>query len=731
MKYFSFCLLFLFLTYSQYIFSQFEDSEYFLVDSLILSDLSEKDSVLLIEQLSTYHDSNHDTVKVQALSTIAEKMVSPVWGKYAEFALNFSEKMMNKTNLSKVEKEVYQEAYLSSLNNYGIYLGNKGDRRGSLSQYVKGLKIAKNIQNKPSISSFYNNIGYQYYLLSDFKKAIDYHYKSLKMDLELEDTSGITSSYNNLGLIYSQMKEHELALDKYLKCFEYLKNGKDVWRLGITYGNIGAEYGSLNQGDSALVYLKEAARIQKETNDLLGYSVSLGGIGLQFSRLDELDSAQIYLEEAAKVAKKIDYKLGFASSSTTLSNIYLRQNKTEKALQHAKEALETCERLETKSEKKDVSFTLYEIYLRKKDYKNALDFYEQYNQLKDSIENIENKTLAISKDEQFKYKQQALKDSLEQEKEKDLLEVTYKKEEEKQLLRAWFLGILSFSGIVFGGFIFTRLRVTKKQKKIIETQKTEVDHAYDVLEDKNQEITDSINYAKRIQSAILPPINELENYNYNSFILYLPKDIVAGDFYWIEPIGDSVLFAAADCTGHGVPGAIVSVICNSALNRSVREFGLDDPGEILDKSREIVINEFIKSTEDVKDGMDIALCKISKQTLEFAGAQNPLWILRGNEIIEIKANKQPIGSFENKSPFTTHKVDLQKEDIIYIFSDGYADQFGGVKGKKLKSRPFKELLLSIKELPMNEQKIKLNEFFIEWRGDVEQLDDVCLIGLKV
>ena len=206
---------------------------------------------------------------------------------------------------------------------------------------------------------------------------------------------------------------------------------------------------------------------------------------------------------------------------------------------------------------------------------------------------------------------------------------------------------------------------------------------------------------------------------------------MAGDFYWLRETETDIFFAVADCTGHGVPGAMVSVVCNNGLNRSVREHGLIKPGEILDKTREIVVQEFEKSEEEVKDGMDIALCSLEGNKLQYAGAHNPLWIIRKGELIETKANKQPIGKFDNPEPYTTHTIGLQNGDSIYIFSDGYADQFGGEKGKKLKTTNFKKLLLSIQTENMQKQKELIDEAFEKWRGNLEQLDDVCVIGVKV
>lgn len=253
------------------------------------------------------------------------------------------------------------------------------------------------------------------------------------------------------------------------------------------------------------------------------------------------------------------------------------------------------------------------------------------------------------------------------------------------------------------------------------------------MELKNKEITDSINYAKRIQAAILPTDSIVKKYLPDSFIIYKPKDIVAGDFYWLEKKEELIIFAAADCTGHGVPGAMVSVICNNALNRSVREFNLSDPGKILDKTREIVISEFEKSDDEVKDGMDISLCCYRSETMElsWAGANNPLWIISENGLKEIKADKQPIGKYMVPKPYTTHRIQLKKNDLVFVLTDGYQDQFGGAKGKKFKAANMKEMFLKNQTLSMPEQQRIFDETFEKWKGGLEQIDDVCVVGIRV
>lgn len=266
----------------------------------------------------------------------------------------------------------------------------------------------------------------------------------------------------------------------------------------------------------------------------------------------------------------------------------------------------------------------------------------------------------------------------------------------------------------------------------------------ELLRVSNEEIKASINYAKRIQQAILPSDNLISSKLPQSFIYYKPKDIIAGDFYWMHvlpqpngwgDIGDVVLFAAADCTGHGVPGAMVSVVCNNALNQSVKEFGITQPNLILDKTRELVIDTFSESAERVQDGMDIALCSLNTKTnvLNYSGAHNPLWVIKKNasEIIEIKANKNHVGKCDLMPSFTNHNLELEKGDSIYIFSDGFVDQFGGPRGKKFMSAKFRTLLLSIQDKSMSDQKNMINEAFINWQGDLDQVDDVCVIGVEI
>lgn len=278
-----------------------------------------------------------------------------------------------------------------------------------------------------------------------------------------------------------------------------------------------------------------------------------------------------------------------------------------------------------------------------------------------------------------------------------------------------------------------KTKVNRELEQKVSERTAELSEQKKIVEEKNKDILDSITYAKRLQQAILPSEEMWSSALRDSFIFYQPKDIVAGDFYWMERRDNVVFVAAADCTGHGVPGAMVSVVCSNALNRGFKEFGIDDPGRLLDKVRELVLETFSKSADQVKDGMDISLARIDLSTREivWAGANNPLWYVAGGIVNEIKADKQPIGIADAPLPFTNHRIQLASGDLIYLFTDGFADQFGGPKGKKFKYKPLLELVLSVAPKPMKEQNEILQRTILEWKGPLEQIDDICIVGIRV
>ncbi len=322
------------------------------------------------------------------------------------------------------------------------------------------------------------------------------------------------------------------------------------------------------------------------------------------------------------------------------------------------------------------------------------------------------------------------------------------------ILPPWYRSIWAYLIyiLLFVGFVYAVVQLSVRRLKRAKThlektvkertseilkQSKEIQLQKDIVEIKNKDITDSINYAKRIQDAILPPDNEIKQLLPDSFILFLPKDILSGDFYWMDEIDNKVLVAVVDCTGHGVPGALMSIVGNNILSQSINEHRISKPAAILDELNKGVTNTLRQKNEEskVKDGMDIVLISIDKRTskIEFAGANNPIYHIRNGELMEIKGNKFPIGIFigEELRHFTNHEIEVQKGDTLYLFTDGYADQFGGPAGKKFKYNQFKANLLEIQKLPMKAQRETLLSSIRNWQGENEQVDDILVIGIKI
>jgi serine phosphatase RsbU (regulator of sigma subunit)/tetratricopeptide (TPR) repeat protein len=596
---------------------------------------------------------------------------------------------------------------------------------------------------KTELSYAYNIAGNYFEIIGNYPKAIESLNKSLKIAEDLQNLRGIANANNNLGNSYRRLEEQDKAIVYYEKAVVYWKKIEDQHGLATTYNNLGLSYSEKKIFDKAKPFLDESKQLFLELDDKSGLGLVNHNIGQLFIWQNQNDSALIYFQKSLELYREVGTKSQIASNLRHISIIAFNEalafkksgdqknysTKLNEADQLANESLHFSE---NSSSLEDLRLSLQQVYLiqkEKEEYRDAFFTLEKYIEQSYVADSLENRKLFFEQSYKAEYNAKYERDSLLRIEEKKLNQVNLEKERVQKY--SLYGGLILL--LIFIGFIYNRFKITNRQKNIIEEQK-------DLVEEKQKEILDSINYAKRIQNAILPSQRVVTNLLPEHFILYLPKDIVAGDFYWMESVNDTsnpknhaVLFAAADCTGHGVPGAMVSVVCNNSLNRSVREYGLTDPGKILDKTREIVVQEFEKSDEDVKDGMDISLCSLSldAKTLSWAGANNPLWIIRNSELIEFKPDKQPIGKIENPKSFATQTIQLQKGDSIYIFTDGLQDQFGGEKGKKFKASKLKEILLSMQQQPLPNQKETLKEAFINWKGRLEQVDDVCVIGVRI
>lgn len=654
-----------------------------------------------------------------------------------------------------------KDAISNSLTNIGTYYYQQGETKKALDYYGKSVRIQEEAGNKKGLAVALNNIGSIYKRLGDMTLALEYYHKSLKIKKEIGDQEGIATSLNNLGFFYRNQNEYEKALSYYEESLEIHSKNNSKDGLAYVLANIGTLYQHQGKSDEALEFFNKSLAIRYEIRDKEGIASSLNNIGMLYKKTGNIEKAEEFIEKGLRIREEMGDKRGVSTSLTNLGGIYFAQGKFQKAKNHGLKSMQIAKELGYPQIIKDASTLLLQVYEHENNGTKALEMYRLYITMRDSINNQETHSMAANQQAKYEYEKQKTIDDANYEKQKTIEEarnereklkeeakyekrIQEEREEKKKQKRIIYTGIVALI-LLIGIVIFTvnRLKITDRQKSIIENQKATVELAHAELEGKNKEITDSINYAKRIQSSILPSDSTVKESFPDSFILYKPKDIVAGDFYWLEKKEGKILLAVADCTGHGVPGALVSVFCSNGLNRSVREHAIIDPGKILDKTRTIVIDEFNKSSAEVeesrfhkvKDGMDIALCSFEGKHLQYAGANNPLWIIRNGEIIEAKADKQPIGQFDSPEPYTTHDFDLVAGDSIYMFTDGYVDQFGGglngAKGKKFKAKALKELLLGIQDKSMNIQKGIIDETFEAWKGDMEQIDDVCMIGVRV
>jgi serine phosphatase RsbU (regulator of sigma subunit) len=559
----------------------------------------------------------------------------------------------------------------------------------------------------------------------------------IALELDQNNQVELAASYNNLAINLTSQFKLDSSEQYIMKGIAIAEKQNQQKTLGNLYNNLGNINFQKDNFESSVENYQKAVSIQSAAGNNREKSLTFYNLANAFVKTNNLDSARVYYDMSVELAKEANYHEVLYSDYLGLSRLYASEE-CKPPMDYYK--MYTALRFsidETDELKQMAAYT--EKYVAKVQNENESLMYEVAELNKAS----DRKMVVINTLKENIRKQEVLTKLVlsEQENkniilEQDLEIVTHEKAvaDEESAKKSILLVGVALVGLLAIALMFMAFRNSKKSKKAkdeIAGQKDEIEKQHQSLEEQHKEIKDSITYAQRLQTAMLPPVTLFNEILPENFLLYKPKDIVSGDFYWLEQKHGVTLFAAADCTGHGVPGAMVSVICNNALNRCVREYNLNDPGKILDKTREIVIQEFEKSNEEVKDGMDISLCGIMNQTLHWAGANNPLWIVRSGELIEQKADKQPVGKQENSKPFTSHKIYLEKGDMIYVFSDGFADQFGGPKGKKFMSSKFKKLVISFENETMSKQKEILNKTFEDWRSDQEQLDDVCVIGVRV
>ena len=595
----------------------------------------------------------------------------------------------------------------------------------------QSYKLAKKINYERSYSRICNTQAAIYTDMAEIPKALDFCLEGLKYAKKCNQPRGQVSLYNSLGNIYSKRKDSQKSLYYYLQSVAIAKICQPDILPVAPYGNIVGIYTANKKLDSAMYYANLCLdyNLKHKNKDRLSNNyISLSEIYYELKDTEKCLKAATDAVNAS-IAINDDYTL--AHCYIQLSNAYYLK----KDLKSAIDALDKATICVKKTGDIPAFETIaeyYSIYYEELgDFKNSLKYFKEYKMYRDSALNAE--TIQQEKNAEAKYENEK------KQREMELLGEREKKNEIENQKKKIYLSA-AILGIVVLGFVLVILYrnnvLKQKTNKSLEAFNKEINHQKELVEVKNKEITDSINYAKRIQQSILTSENYFKKHTTDFFILFKPKDIVSGDFYWALNHQQKFMLMTSDCTGHGVPGAMMSMMGINYLNEIVNEKGIANPAEILNQLRTDIIKALNPegSLIETKDGMDCCLCSFDfkEMKLTYANANNNFYIIRGKELIVSKSNKMPVGAGHSADKsFDEFVIDIKKGDLVITLTDGYADQFGGQKGKKFKYKQLEELLFTNAHLPLKDIKNKLNDAIEYWRGDLEQVDDICIIGVKI
>lgn len=611
-----------------------------------------------------------------------------------------------------------------ALNNRGYAYCHLGDNLKGLVDYEESIKIRERLSNKLGIAESLNNIAVVYDENGDAAKAIDYYLRSLKLLEEIDEKYGMGYIFNNIAFVYKSQGDVGKASDYAMRSLKIRKQINDKKGEGESLSLLGlieAERGDL---DSALEKFKTSLEISTELGSKIQSANALLDLGKIYLKKKDYSRAMDYFHQSLGLSEEIKEVRAVINSYLALAEAYLEMRDLEAATVNAKKAMTMNGESNHPEIIQSAAELLQKIYKEKGDYKQAFEMYELYIQMKDSILRDENKRASVQKEFQYLYEKKAATDSIRNAEQIKLEEVKHEQEISRQ--RSYTYGGIAGFGLMLlvAGVSYNAFRNKKKANQEIQSQKL-------LIEEKQKEIVDSINYAKRIQYALLANEKMFSDNLTSCFILFKPKDIVSGDFYWAYEKNGKFFLAVCDCTGHGVPGAFMSLLNISFLNEAVNERNLTEPHTILNYVRQRLIENL--SDEGTQDGMDGCILCIDKASGKhsYSAAYNAPVLIRNNELVQLPADKMPVGKGIRNDSFTSHIIETQKGDVLYFYTDGYADQFGGFKGKKFKYKQLNEFLISVHELDAEDQKKQLEKVFNDWKGNLEQIDDVCIIGLRI
>jgi serine phosphatase RsbU (regulator of sigma subunit) len=619
----------------------------------------------------------NDTIKLQAINELSSMLVDIA----PERAIKYS-----KEAIKIAEEKGYKYYQALASNNVGNGYYNLADFKMCLTYYLKALKIQEDLGKKSGILSSLGSIGNVYIALGKPNEGLLYFERALKIAEELGKKNAIASCLISIGTIYSDKKDFNKALEYFFKSLKLFQEVGNEDAIGTNFNNIADAYLNLKENDKALSYITKAKDLFEKIGNVYSLSLAYNNIG--------------------------DY--------------YHTIGNEQKAIEYFKKGLEKGQEIEANEYIISSYKGMYTSYKNLGDYKNALGFHELFKQFNDSV--FSNESL-----KQISQMQEKI-DNEKKEQEIILLKKDKKITEDAQYEQS----LINKTVFAVGALLLLLTLVSvrgfmqkKKANTILGLKNQKIEFAYKIIEEHQKEVFDSINYAKRIQYALLAHENLFVENLSSHFVFFKPKDIVSGDFYWATVYGDDFYLAVCDSTGHGVPGAFMSLLSIGFLSEAIKEKNIQEPNKVFDYVRKRLIESI--SSEEQKDGFDGILLRINKVTgkVTYAAANNRPVLMSNNIIQNLSCDKMPVGKGERLTPFSEFEINHITGDTIYLYTDGYADQFGGAKGKKFKYKPLNELLATNSGLDLKLQSVILDQQFSDWKGNLEQVDDVLVIGIKI
>jgi serine phosphatase RsbU (regulator of sigma subunit) len=636
------------------------------------------------------------------------------------------------------DKIHFKKGLAVSLNLKGRILYRTASFDSAIQLSNKALVLAKDLNDSALLSSAYLNIGNCYFTKGNDIQSMDYYFKGLAIEEKLHvPSTNLYGFLNNLGGIFINQKNYKRGLEFLLKSKNVAEQTKNLKRLATVYHNLGSLYIKFKNYNEAKISFEKSYELAKQMNDIYTMNIHPSDMAEVYTLLKEFDKAYFYALQNLKLAKDNGFKDQISVTLMTLSTIQAHRGNYKEAERTLQEALIESKAIKTEQVTKDIYLEMAELYDTLGDYQKAYEYYKLFSITKDTILNQQNSKLIAEMNAKYTTEKKEKEiELLKKNEDIQKLELTRKKNEldrQRMVSISIFLGFLLL--MIVAILLSSRYRLKKKANDQLQNAYELIEEKNTMIENSNRMITDSITYAKRIQDAILPDLKDLKQLlSDDFFILYQPAQIVSGDFYWCSFQNNKIIFVVSDCTGHGVPGAFMSMIGNTLLNEIVNERKITDTQKIAELLDEKII-QALHQHEDSQnyDGMDISICCIDPlaNEISFTGAHHFMYLFAGT-LKKVKGNSFSIGGAQHQHSkiFTSQKISYQKGQKIYFLTDGYCDQPGGNANRRFSSHRLEALLSEIKDLPMAEQKDKLEKAIEHWKGKAKQRDDILVVGIK-